>query len=314
MTPESVTAGSEFRAAWRCGEGCEHCGAPHEWTATVGDRFSRGSGCPLCSGHKICRCRSLAATQPQLMRQWDWEGNQGTDPYSVSCCSQKKVSWRCAEHGRWDSTPHVRIHSGTGCPECARQRKLGPRPQRGLLKDELPDVYAQLHPTKNGGTDVEKLTCGSAQRVWWLCRSDASRPEDCQHEHAWEIRISSRCRTKRGPTGCPFCDGLRICPCKSLAVLQPVLRQYWDFAANAVPLGEPMDPYCMSQYSHRKVWWRHECSDGQVHHWRASISSMVNSVKLRGRVPCPGCAAVTPVAKRAERAQKAGHGQLIQRT
>ena len=52
---------------------------------------------------------------------------------------------------------------GSGCPECARQRSCGRHPQREFLKDELPDVYAELHPTKNAGVDIENLTCGSSK-------------------------------------------------------------------------------------------------------------------------------------------------------
>lgn len=236
MTPDAVTAGSDFRAAWRCGEGCEHCGTPHEWTARVAHRALNGTGCPLCSGHKTCRCRSLAAMHPELMKQWDWEGNQGIDPYNLACLSNRKASWICAEHGQWDASPNKRVYYGQGCPECGTRRKFGPRAAgRGFLKDEFPDVYAELHPTKNAGFDIEKLTCGSHKRVWWLCQSRHSRPEGCRHEHEWETCVQDRCRL-RGPAGCPFCDGSRVCPCKSLAELQPTLLQYWDAAANAIPL------------------------------------------------------------------------------
>ncbi len=171
VTPEPVTAGSRFRAAWRCGEGCEHCGTPHEWSARVKDRTHLGTSCPLCSGLKPCRCRSMAALHPELMKQWDWEGNQGTDPYSIGSYSHKKQSWICTEHGQWKAAPHQRVYAGAGCPQCAKLHKRGPRPQRGFLKDELPGAYAELHPTKNAGVQIENLTCGSHKKVWWLCQA-----------------------------------------------------------------------------------------------------------------------------------------------
>ena len=52
VIPESVLAGSNFKAAWRCGEGCEYCGKPHEWTARVKNRNLLDTGCPLCCGQK----------------------------------------------------------------------------------------------------------------------------------------------------------------------------------------------------------------------------------------------------------------------
>ena len=139
-TPSSVSAASGFTAAWRCDRGCVHCGLPHEWVAKVANRSQMGVGCPFCSRHKTCKCRSLAAKHPELMQQWNWDGNQGTDPYGVGCCSRKKVSWLCTEHGQWDASPAMRVCNKSGCPDCARQRSLGPRPQRGFVKDELPSM------------------------------------------------------------------------------------------------------------------------------------------------------------------------------
>ena len=299
-TPSSVSAASDFMASWRCDRGCEHCGLPHEWVAKVAARSQRGNGCPFCSGTKICRCRSLAANNPELMEQWDWDGNQGTDPYSVGCCSSKKVSWTCPEHGQWDATPGMRVQLGSGCPECARQRSLRPRPQRGPLRDELPDVYAELHPTKNSGIDSEKLTCGSQRKVWWLCRSNESRPVGCQHEHAWKTSVARRC-AKPNPTGCPFCSGRRVCPCNCLAVVHPALLQYWDTAKNVDALGEPLDPLWLGVHSNSKVWWRHECAEGRVHHWTARIHHVVKDFRAKGQVPCPGCAPVIRASEFAER-------------
>ena len=289
-------------ASWRCDRGCEQCGLPHEWVAGVKDRSQKGNGCPFCSGLKICRCRSLAANNPELMEQWDWAGNQGTDPYGVGCYSGKKVSWICTEHGQWDASPAKRVYSKSGCPECARQRSLGPRPQRGFVKDEMPDIYAVLHPTKNSCMRInsEKLTCGSHRKVWWLCRSDESRPEGCQHEHAWESRVDNRC-AKRFSNGCPFCSGLRVCPCKSLAVLHPARLQYWDTGRSVDQAGEPLDPFWLGVSSNIKVWWRHECADGRVHQCCATIGQVVESFKVRGCVPCPGCALAMRTAEFAER-------------
>ena len=279
-TPSSVSAAAKFMASWRCDRGCEHCGLPHEWKARVAQRSLEGTGCPFCSGRKTCRCQSLAAKLPELMEQWDWDGNQGTDPYGVGCYSEKKVSWTCTEHGQWDASPKKRVHDKTRCPECTRQQKSGPRPSRNFLKAELPDIYAELHPTRNSGIDIEKLTCGSNKRVWWLCRSDKSRPEGCQHEHAWETQVCHRC-AKNVPSGCPFCSGRSVCPCNSLAVLHPDLLQYWDFYH-----ADALDPGWISAHSQREVWWRHECAEGRVYHWAAKVVNVVKR-KARGHVPLP---------------------------
>ena len=161
ITPETVPAGSNFYAAWRCDIGCKHCGEPPHWHASAASRCVRGCGCPFCSGHRICRCQSLAAEYLPLMKEWDWDGNKGIDPFTVGCHSSKKVSWMCPEHGAWIARVADRSILGRGCPECSKDNNSGGSVRRGLLKIERPDIYAQLHPNKNVGIAVEELTCGS---------------------------------------------------------------------------------------------------------------------------------------------------------
>ena len=241
------------------------------------------------------------------MKQWDWEGNQGTDPYSAGCYSQKKVRWTCTQHGQWDASPDMRVHRTTGCPECARQRKSQPRIGRGLVKDELPDIFAELHPSKNDGVDTGTLTCGSSRKVWWLCQSDKSRPEGCEHEHAWETSVHGRC-PKGHVKGCPFCSGTRVCPCNSFAALHPDLLLYWD-SGNAKPSGERLNPFELGAQSGKKVRWCHTCADGQVYHWCAKVAHVVTRFEALGRMPCPGC---TTAIRTAEITQR--RAALIRRT
>ena len=147
VTPESVPAGSTFRAAWRCGRRCEHCKKPHEWHATVGVRCLYGSGCPMCSGRRVCRCQSVAELRPDLLNQWDYERNRGIDPDTLGCFSHKKASWVCKAHGEWTASINSRAARGSGCPICAQEERRGrSRPKRGLVKDELPDVWRRSIP------------------------------------------------------------------------------------------------------------------------------------------------------------------------
>ncbi len=237
------------------------------------------------------------------MKQWDWEGNQGIDPYSLGCYSKKKCPGYAPEHGSVGCHAMGEGTLGSGCPECGRQQRFGSTTAR-VLKDEMPGVYAELHPNKNSGVDTEKLTCGSAKRVWWLCQSNHSRPEGCQHEHKWEARVQSAAAGLRKPSGCPFCSGCLVCPCKSLAELQPALLQYLGLAGNAVPLAEPLDPSWLGVTSSRKVWWRHECAEGQVGHWTATVHNVSWHFKATGQVPCPLCGPTRRAATFAERRSK----------
>jgi len=232
ITPETVHAGSCVGAAWRCDIGCKHCGEPHHWHASIASRCRYRRGCPFCSGHRVCRCQSLAAEYPsQLLKEWDWDGNKGIDPFTISRHSGKKVSWVCPKHGAWMARVSVRCIPGSGCPECGKENNPRSSVRRGFLKIEGPAIYAQLHPNRNIGIDVEQLTCGSNKKVWFLCTADKNRPEDCHHEHAWQAAVCERCNL-RNPTGCPFCSGRSVCPCNAITAVAPAAMLFWDYSRN----------------------------------------------------------------------------------
>ena len=290
VTPESVPAGSSFRAAWRCGRSCEHCRNPHEWHARVRNRCLGDIGCPMCSGHKVCRCQSLAQLCPDLLKQWDYERNRGIDPETLGCSSHKKVSWVCKAHGQWTSTVRSRATKGSGCPICAQEEQRGrSRPRRGLVRDEFPNVWRQIHPSRNEGIDVSRLTCGSEKKLIWLCQENKeSRPEGCKCEHAWEAWVYSRCgKVKRRQSGCPFCAGNAVCECLSIAELQPELMRYWCSSLNA-----ELDPRAISLTNHKRVWWEHVCVDGNPHRRHLQVNGVVRGFEQTGRFPCKYCAGI----------------------
>ena len=168
VTPETVQAGSRYIATWRCGKACEGCGTAHAWQARVQSQACMGRNCLLCSRTQVCPCQLLAEKQKDgVMAEWDWEGNgrldPPLDPWSLGLGSRKRALWKCPEHGSWSTCAYRRTgRHATGCPTCANEAKRGCRTQRGLLKDECPEVFAQLHPTLNGGGPA---VC-RAPRIW----------------------------------------------------------------------------------------------------------------------------------------------------
>jgi len=231
VTPDTVQAASNYRATWQGGCFCKHCNAPHpSWQAPVAKRIA-GSNCPYCSGRKVCVCQSIAALYPDLVKELDPESIPELDPHTVGPGSTKSASWVCTIHGSWAAQIFRRVR-GTGCPSCAISARRGARPRRGLLRDECPDIHAQLHPTLNGDLEaLNGITCGSRAKLWWLCNEDKNRPQGCQHEHAWRATVLHRCK-KRKPSGCPYCAGRQVCQCKSISKLKPELLQFWDYSRN----------------------------------------------------------------------------------
>ena len=286
LTPDTVQAGSASHATWRCGCCCKHCSAPHVWEARI-DRRTGGTGCPQCCGHKVCACQSLAALRPDLMREWNWDANMHLDPYSLGVSSNLYASWVCPEHGSWST--RIDNRTSSGCPGCARDAKRGhTKSERGLLKDEYPNIFDQLHPTLNRNRAVpESITSGSNRKLYWLCTNN-NRPLGCKHEHAWETTVLSRCRRPKG-TGCPFCAGTVVCPCNSLAQKQPGVLQYWHYDKN-----KEVNPESIGPSSRLKVWWQHADPAGkELHEWTTSIHGFTTAHRKSGtipsRAPCPTC-------------------------
>ena len=90
----------------------------------------------------------MAVLRPDLLQQWDHERNRGIDLETLACSSHKKVSWVCKAHGQWTASISARAARGTGCPICAQDKRVQSRSKRGLMKDEFPDVWRQIHPSK----------------------------------------------------------------------------------------------------------------------------------------------------------------------
>lgn len=132
-----------------------------------------------------------------------------------------------------------------------------------------PELANQWDEKKNGDLTPEHVTPGSGKKVWWICRSNA-----CGCTHSW---ISSICnRMKRS---CPYCANNKVCPCKSLATRQDVMK-LWHPTKN-----QGIDPASLSQFCHKIVWWK--CQNVRTcdceHEWQSVVSAVTNGSR------CPYC-------------------------
>ena len=255
------------------------------------------TGCPCCSGQQVCKCSSLAAVRPDLMAQWDFVHNEHLDPEQISTQSNKKVSWLCSQHGPWLADVAGRS-AGGGCPRCAVARLKERRTRRGLLRDEFPELVAQLHLTENDHISLDKVTSGSALKAVWVCNDRQNTPPGCTHPHIWTAAVkdcagSKNCRGK----GCPFCAGTVVCPCNSLVVKAPEVAAQWHPTRNG-----NKQPDQVGASSSLRVWWQHVNEvTGELHEWIARVGNRVRTWSRVGRLSCPLC-------------NKARHQRLICRT
>jgi hypothetical protein len=249
LTPKDVTPGSNKKVWWICAKG-------HEWQARVTDRYYSRTGCPYCSGHRVCDNNSLQTVNPGLSRQWHPTKNGPLTPKDVTSGSTKKVWWTCSEGHTWEAEVRNR-NKGTGCPYCAGQA-VG---SDNCLETINPELAKQWHPTKNGRLTPLAVTPNSAKKAWWICNKG----------HEWQATISNRNRDR----GCPYCAGRAVCDDNCLQTINSALSTEWHPEKNG-----RLTPRDVTPGSNKRVWW--QCGNG--HAWEAYIQS-----RSKGYGRCPYC-------------------------
>lgn len=115
-TPSTVSSGSNYKATWICNFG-------HRWKATIASRTCGGNNCPVCNGRKPKVGKSdLRTLRPDLVLDWDTDGNGEFQPEDFTFKSQYIAAWKCHKCGtKWSKAIGARV-SGNKCPHCYRGR------------------------------------------------------------------------------------------------------------------------------------------------------------------------------------------------
>jgi DNA-directed RNA polymerase subunit RPC12/RpoP len=257
VTPDMITAGSEYRAFWLC----EKHG--HSWDAYVYSR-NQGRDCPYCSNQKLLTgFNDLQTLNPELADEWDCENNNDLTPSDVLAGSTAHYAWKCKKHGHaWTATAKKRRYDKQGCPYCNRSKVwVG----FNDIPTTHPAIANEWNYKRNAKRQPEDYTSGADVKVWWKCKS-------CDYE--WEAVIYSRASKK--PAGCPCCAGnILVIGKNDLQSVNPALALQWDYAKNT-----PLTPSDIAANSAAKAWWL----DARGHSWDATIAS-----RNAGR-GCPYCA------------------------
>lgn len=254
LTPEKIHKGSHKKVWWKCDAG-------HSWQAEVRVRTG-GSHCPYCTGRALWPGdNDLAAVDPALAAQWDFQKNGTLTPNQVLPGSGKYAWWRCEKGHSWRASIRSR-ERGNGCPVCSGRSTV---PGETDLATMFPLLAEEWDTIRNGKLKPDRVAVYSNRKVWWRCTLG----------HQWQAVIASR---TAGRVGCPYCSGRRVLPgFNDLATLQPETAAQWDDSLNGNLLPEMVTPG-----SHKKVWWR--CSEGHV--WKAAVFSRTGQQKCG----CPFCA------------------------
>lgn len=124
-----------------------------------------------------------------------------------------------------------------------------------LFKDNYPYLFAEVHTSKNIGTDFSVIYENSGLKIWWQCKKNP--------KHVWQQSITNR--TKKN-YGCPYCAGRKTLPEDSFAALYPKLASELHTDKN-----HGFDPYKFRPGSNKVIWWK--CKYG--HEWKQSIKNRV---------------------------------------
>jgi hypothetical protein len=117
ISPDGIYGHTTKSFWWKC-----PVAADHEWKQTVANRTLNESGCPFCAGRKASRTNSLAATRPDLAREWHPTRNRRVTTQEVVVGSARTVWWRCRLGHEWRTQVRTRGKYGAGCPACRRAR------------------------------------------------------------------------------------------------------------------------------------------------------------------------------------------------
>jgi hypothetical protein len=248
LDPTKLTYGSNKKAWWKCEK-------EHKWKTKIYVR-SRGSGCPYCTGQKVCEDNCLQTKNTELVKEWNYEKNNklGVYPTDITSSSNKKVWWECEKGHEWEAV--INHRNSNGCPYCAGKKVCGDN----CLLTKNPELAKEWHPTLNNKLTPHDVTCYSAKKVWWVCSKG----------HEWEAVVHSRSKGY----GCPYCSGRKVCKDNCLSTTHPELIKEWDYTKNNI-----LTPQNVNHGSGKKVWWI--CSKG--HEWETSLC-----YRSRGN-GCPKC-------------------------
>ncbi len=239
--PEKLSLGSKKRVWWKCEKG-------HEWEHSINDR-NRGDNCPFCSNKKVLKgYNDLITTDPEIVKEWNYNKNNNLLPSDFVRGSAKKVWWKCKKGHEWQAIIYTRTKQKSSCPYCCNQKILS---GYNDLATKNPELAKEWNYAKNNSLLPSHIAPNTNKKVWWKCEKG----------HEWQAGISER---NRGDN-CPYCSGHKVLEgYNDLATQNPELAKEWNYKKN-----NNLKPQNVTNNSGKKVWWK--CEKG--HEWQAQIAS-----------------------------------------
>ena len=198
----------------------------------------------------------IKITNPELIKEWDFELNKDINIDDITIGSHKKVWWTCFREHKWEAAVYHR--KNRGCPYCNGKKAIKGENDIFSL---FPDLKNEWDFEKNE-IDPEEILPNSKKMAWWIC------PEG----HTYETKIVNRAQKRHK---CPICSNQLIVPgINDLETIYPDLAKEWDFELNDT-LPSMVAPSAKASYH-----WICE----QKHKWKATINKRTSQ-----GTGCPVC-------------------------
>lgn len=254
FTPDTISYGSHYKAAWRCELG-------HQWEASVNERVSRKTRCPYCAGARVLPgFNDLATLYPDIAEEL-------VGPFKadeVTAHSNKLATWRCEKGHEWKVRVGVRTRHESACPYCTNHKVL---PGYNDLATHFPKLVKDWYVPDNYPLTPYDVTPGSSRRVSW----------QCEKGHVWKARIYDRTVRK---SECPYCLPNRMYAEKNSLYDWCIHNDERDILASWRDKANNISASDVDCSSNEIYSWR--CEFG--HTWEESVAD-----RLLHKV-CPSCA------------------------
>jgi hypothetical protein len=231
--PKTFIPKSHDKVSWKCKFG-------HSWEASINNRTTHNTGCPVCSNRKLhIGFNDLATVHPDLAAEAD-----GWDPKTVLAGTHARFQWRCRPLGHaFTSSVDSRVTKARGCPVCSKQL---------IVAGENDLATTHPHIAKEAmGWDPTKVSSGNKTKVEWKCSRG-------------HIQVNTPLQRTNNLQGCTICSGREVLPgFNDLVTTHPNLANEAD----------GWDSTKVSFGSNKAVNWK--CAIG--HRWKSKISSRTSS-------------------------------------
>ena len=201
LTPFMFTHGSNYPAVWKCPK----CGTT--WKSPIASIVSRKvTSCKACSmkanGNTLTKIKTikygnLADRSEKLLKQWDFEKNNGLSPNEVPLNYSFPVAWKCDVCGyRWSSSPNSRVRKDkiSDCPHCTGRVAMS-----GVddLETLYPKIAKEWDYEKNNNILPSQIKPFSSKKYYWICPT-------CNNSYA--TLPGNRVKG----CGCPICARIEV--------------------------------------------------------------------------------------------------------